>query len=179
MSKDFTLEQFYYWIQTHAVYLQASNQVPHIIKGCASIKAGVQLKGNLVVTYEKGKNDLQIDQSEFEEIMENWLPSRQIIDSTKVAVTQAIMLNGIKVEQFEPMYFDMTKDLIISNGNQVIATCIKMFNSHLAFFRPEFPEPIALIATNKTIIDINTYPISNGSTLCTIEFNYLLDLDTK
>lgn len=179
MSKKFTLEQFYYWLQTHAVYVKAINQVPHIIKGCASIKAGVQLKGNLVVTYEKGKNDLQIDQSEFEEIMGNWLPSRQIIDSTKVAVTQAIMLNGRKVEQFEPMYFELTKDLIISNGNQVNANCIKMLNSHIAFFRPEFPEPIALIATNKTIIDINTYPTSKGSTLCTIEFNYLLDVETK
>lgn len=178
MTKNATLEQFHHWLQLHSFYVKDSNQAPHIIKGCASIRKGLQFKGKLVVLYENGANDMQIDQSKYDEIIDNWSHSRKIIDPTKVAVTQAIILNGEKADQFEPMYFELTKDSIISNGHQINANCIKIYDNHIAFFRPEIAEPIALIATNKTIIEINTYPRSNGSTLCRIEFNYLLDLDT-
>lgn len=88
-----------------------------------------------------------------------------------------IFLNGEIMPSIPRLEFVRGKDMIISNGNLLKIDYMDSYQEGIEFYRYGDPEPIAEIIDLQTTIKIDLFETEDDTQICTIEYQYIVDLE--
>lgn len=180
-KENFNIEQIISWIQYESIYLGNKEKTNHIIEKCGRILKGIKFKGNVIVVYGKGNKSVVLDIGDYDEITEKYNVEFYKIDTTKSKKLQkglSIILNGELVNEIPRIDFKRYKDMLISNGNVIIADYIDEYCGGIGIYRydDESTPIVSFIDTNTTMY-IDLYEKEDGAQVCIMEHRYILDIE--
>jgi DNA polymerase len=185
-KKTFDLNKVSLWLKQYNLVLQ--NSLTGVLKGAKKIIGGNLFKGNPVLLYEIGINDIKYDANNYDEITVQCVSQiKQFHSSQSKEITEDklrgkeeinIILNGDKLNYVPKITFDLTKDLVISNGHVMVADYIDDYCGGIGFYQVGDPSlPVAFMIDPKTTAYIDIEERDDGSKICIIEYSYVFNTD--
>ncbi|MCZ2260649.1 hypothetical protein [Sporosarcina sp. G11-34] len=179
-KEHFTIEQIIIWLQQMGVYIGNKYKANHFIEDGYRIINAFKFTGHIMALYIKGKEILELDTEELEEITEDYGLKYVKVDPKKskgLNLELTILLNYERVLEIPRLEFDRENDRVISNGNLLRIDYIDAYNNGIGFYRYDDLEPIVVILDQKTTVEINIFKTENNHKICNIEHHYIIDLD--
>jgi len=163
-SKDkYDITDIFDWLDKYNVAL-VKDKNNNFISYSNSIKEGILFKDNPIILYEKGAKELVFNKKDFTEVTENYISNHRQIDFEKKIVKDLqrchykIIFNGEEINFIPHIDFDMGIDLIISNGNIIVADYIDGYAECLAYYSNDFIlVPIAWVHNPKYCVYLDIY----------------------
>lgn len=159
------------------------NEDENVITDVGHIVEAIKFKGNPIVFYEKGRDIVTIKRDELTEVTDKFIAKEQRIninsskDRDSIAPKLRIFLNDNEINYIPEIEIDPRKDLLISNGNIIVASYIGAFCKTIGFYNNKGDSlPIAWIYDKETTIYIDVYK-SNNSKIINIEYEYSINFD--
>ena len=183
-KERFTLSQIVEWMQEYYIYLETKKELNTSIGDAEEIIQGVLYKGNPLILYKKGKKTLPYNPHNFIEITEEYTNLQTEVSPRRSKELNLdnqlkVVVNGKEVEGIPRLDFDLLTDLIISNGNLMVADYIDEYEGTIGFFSNEDPLiPVSFIIDQETTVYIQIEKQENGSFICFVEHGYLLSPDS-
>lgn len=182
----FNTDSIIEWVSNYEIIIpdktkDAANEIK-----CEEIVKGVLFKGNPLILVKKGKNSVSYDPLDFVEVMDEFAASAEIVNmghSKNINLEQhkkriRIMLNNEALDAIPRIDFDLTRDLMIVNGNVLVADYIDKYGDTVGFYNSENDLlPVAFVLDDDTTVNINIEEREDGSRLCVVEFGYIIYRD--
>jgi len=90
-----------------------------------------------------------------------------------------IKVNGERIRAIPRIEFDISKDIILSNGNLIVADYLDEYCEGIGFYKDEDPSiPIVFFLDYDTTVEIQIIPKESGSKVYIIEHQYVIDIDS-
>ncbi len=187
-KSHFTLSTIGNWLSEKDVYFSDSSIVELIteIPNATAIVAGLLFKGCPLVVYAKGHQILTFSVTDFIEVNDVFQSYDYIVNSADAKdVTfeppceAIIFFNGERVNSVPFIEFNRRTDIVVSNGQLVVADFIEDWCGNIGIFQNEnVAIPVSFLLDNKTPVYMNMRTKPDGSKLCVIEQEYSIDYDT-
>lgn len=182
-SKDnFTLKDAMNWLSKYNVCL-VEDKNSDTVENADSIIHGVKFRGVPIILFERGYKKLKFNKTELREVVDEFIPNSQKVDTgaskkvNQLTPGLKIILNGVEIDYIPEIHVDLTRDLVFSNGNIMVAGFIGEYGGYIGFFEEEDDDlPIAWLHDNNTTVYIDVYQKRNGKVII-IESKYIIDLD--
>jgi hypothetical protein len=169
------------WFNFLKIYMGRQDHEKHVINNVSRVCEVIKFKGNLIVSYYKGYLTQEIDPDDYDEITETFLLNQQDIDTRKskpINEGLTIKINDRIVDKIPRIEFDMSKDIVLSNGNFIVADYIDEYCGSIGFYKEEDNSiPIVFFLDHETMIDIQIISKEDDSKICIVEHQYLIDID--
>ncbi|MGO1372472.1 MAG: hypothetical protein ACTHVE_11570 [Senegalia sp. (in: firmicutes)] len=197
---EFEVRNILEWINKYNIIILENNK--DIIYKAHKIIDGIKFKNIPILLYEKGNQKLECP-SDLIEITQKFIPERNKIDTKKSKELgfnkshdnkkvifddkkdygKKIIYNGRAIDKVPVIEFDLSKDLIISNGNVIVCDYIGPYcDNTLGFYQGDYkghegdlPVSFLLDMDTPVYIDIEIQP--HGGKLCVISYNYIIEKD--
>lgn len=180
-KNKFTIDQMITWLEFYKIYVGQMGEKPYTISDCSKVIAGLKFKGNILVLYQKGHNIIQLPESDYLEITDFFISNLQEINTGKTKGLQKgliIRVNDEIVSEIPRFDFDMSRDIIISNGNCINADYIDEYSGGIGFYQEgDSAIPVAFLLDNNTTVDIEITQREDGSRICVVTHRYLIEVD--
>jgi len=176
-KEHFDLENVYIWLSRYNVILGEKGKNVNSILNADKIIMGLRFKGNPIILYEMGRRKVSYTSEDFVEITDSFSFQPQKIDtanSKKVTTGLCIIMNGKQLKEIPRI--DLYQNLLICNGQCILADYMDEFCGTLGFFKNNSPLPITYVADKVTTINID-YEDSGWSSRYIVEYDYLIDED--
>ncbi|WP_161821798.1 hypothetical protein [Sporotomaculum syntrophicum] len=174
-KNSFNLEQVLTWLDDCKVYIGRPGRDNYKINKCSTVSKVRKFKGHLVATYYKGNQAVELPAGNIKEITKNYRYSYQKMNIWKAKDRQSgvtVLLNGHYLQGIPKIEFIKSKDLIISNGNCIMADYIDVYKGGLGFFNQEDSlNPVAFLLDN-SIVEIQITERNNGGKICVVKSKY-------
>ncbi len=167
---DFTLPQVLDWLEQKGIILLPKNKDKFLLKKCKNLIRTTMFEGNPIVLYERGTANLE---KSLEELSEN-ISTRS--SEEKKGSKIILVINGVQMGYIPRITFDKHKDIILCNGNCIVADYIDEYNGNVGFYLFTNPSlPMSFIFTENTTVYIDIIERENGR-MCVVEYQYELFL---
>lgn len=184
-KERFLIEDITNWLDVYKVVYHSKENDRGVCENCSEIIEGVLFYGNTLLLCKKGNDKLYYNKDEFEEITDSLVCRDSKVNYNKAipleldktenestdVLHRSIMINGQPVKSMPRIFFDPSKDLVISNGMILNADSIGEFFDTVGFFHNDEELPFAFISDNTPIINIDI-EITDTGKICIIEFDY-------
>ena len=173
---DFTLPQALEWLENYGIELMEEGKTQQPIKNCDKILDILPYKNNHLILYKKGKETVNLAYQPIYSSstkVTNTSDGEQTEQSTKII----LILNGEKLDYIPRIKFNKQKDIVICNGNCIVADYIHGYNGNIGFFLDINPSlPISFIFAEKTTVYIDIIEREHNK-ICIVEYDYELKID--
>lgn len=183
-KEQFDLDDVLMWLNNYEVLLGEKGKGKNSISNSNVIIEGLRFKGYPLVLYEVGNRRISYHPDKFPEITELYSIQPQTIDTTKskkVSTELSIFYNDEQVKVIPRIDFSK-EDLIICNGQCILADYLDEYDNTIGFYRNNSPIPVAYVADKATTINIHLeddelwwWDEKEYSRRCIVEYQYLLD----
>lgn len=181
-KKQFDINQIITWLDLVNIYFGKLGQGKHVINHFGKLRDGLLFKGNLIISFYKGNSSKEINPNNFKEITSAFISNPQVIDTSKSKPVKdglTIKVNGERIREIPRIEFDISKDIILSNGNLIVADYLEEYCEGIGFYKDEDPSiPIVFFLDYDTTIEIQIIPKKSGGKVCIIEHQYVIDVDS-
>lgn len=181
-KKEFNIDKIYTWMQLFEVYFNESTKQLSKVKDCGQILEGIRFKEHLLLIHSKGNQVVTVDSNEYEEITNKWDVIFEPVDtgeSKPIVKGLCIKLNGEILEEVPYIEINQPNDILISNGNLIVADYIDEYCGGIGIYRNDDPcIPVAFFLDNNTTIEIEIYTKEDKSKICVIEHRYIIDVES-
>jgi len=171
----FNLEQVLTWLDGCNVYIGRAGQESYKINKCSQVSKVRKFKGHVVATYAKGNQIVELSASSIKEITKNYRYCYQRINIWKAKDRPSgvtVLLNGYYFKGIPKLEFSRPRDILISNGNRIMADYIDSYEDGLGFYRKEDSiNPVVFLLDN-TIVEIQITERNNGGKICVVKSKY-------
>lgn len=171
------------WLNNYAIYWNGTGKSERLISGAEEIISGVKFKGCPILLYRRGKKRLDYDADAFIEVTEQYVhfeETKSMLNAKPVTSDEPglkIYINGERVSEIPRIEFEQ-ENLIISNGNYIVADYMDEYFGCIGFFRDEDPTlPVAWIHDKDTSVFIELLENDDFGLVCILKFSYEIDLD--
>ncbi len=175
-KSSFNLEQVLTWLNTFKVYIGRAGQESYKISKCSKVLKSIKFKGQLIATYYKGNQVVELAAGAIKETTKNYKYKYQKINTWQATNTQSgvtVLLNGNILNGIPKIELVKSKDIIISNGNCIVADYIDAYGDGIGFYRKEDRLiPVAYLLNNNTTVEIQITKRTNGGRLCVVKYKY-------
>lgn len=167
---SFNLPQVVDWLDKYIVISLPDNKNTYLIDKCQSIKDVARIEDTLLLLYKKGDKSLQIEAKDI----------LSYIDSAKEEANRAmditLILNDEVIDYIPRIKVNKRQDILIVNGNCIVADYIDEYNGNLGFYLNSNPAlPVAFIFTEETHVYIDIILKEQGKIII-IEYDYEIQL---
>lgn len=166
---DFTLPESLDWLDKYGIILMEEGKEQQTIRNCERVIDIVPFKNNHLILYKKGTETLKLDYTQLNQGQQ----SEKIDRKTKIV----LVLNGEKLDYIPRINFNKQRDVVVCNGNCVVADYIDEYNGNIGFFQDTNPAlPISFIFTEKTTVYIDIVE-KEKSKIYIVEYDYEIFID--
>lgn len=183
-SKEaFNVTDIALWMNTYQakIYQEIKNNRVRV-QGVNEIIDALKFKGNVVVLFEVGTDNENLEVEDLLEVTKAFVPSiykrdtsfsKEVENSNK---TSKIIVNNDEVNHIPRIELDPSKDLVLCNGNIIVADYIDDYQDFVGFYSyNDHLIPLSWIHDTQTNIFIDIYEREKGK-LINIEYKYAIDL---
>jgi hypothetical protein len=154
----------------------------YYVKNTLEIVEGKLYKGKPLVIGRRGGKKLYYDASDFIEVTAQYSNYHQIVNTGQAEIVDmdekkpVIILNGRRMDTVPRIDFDLSKDLIISNGQFIVADYMDDYCGNIGFYSASDPAiPVSYYLDNDAPVYIQIDVGADGSKICVVEQKYNLD----
>lgn len=154
----------------------------YYLKNTLEIVEGKLFKGKPLVIGRRGRKKLYYDASDFIEVTAQYNQFHQIVNTGQAEIADmdkkkpVIILNGRRMDTVPRIHFDLSKDLIISNGQFIVADYMDDYCGNIGFYSVSDPViPVSYYLDSDTPVYIQIDEGEDGSKLCVVEQEYNLE----
>lgn len=170
----FTISTAQEWLTQYKLDFRPEPEEEHTIRGVGEIVCGVRFRGKPVVLYTKGHRQLSYRPGDFPEITDTYVQYHKIVNTAtarevKPRSKPTIILNGKVVDKVPHIDFDLSQDLILSNGHVMVADYIDDYFGGVGFYQENNDFlPIAFFYSPDAPIVITLREKEDGSKVCIV-----------
>jgi hypothetical protein len=154
----------------------------YYVKNTLEIVEGKLFKGKPLVIGRRGRKKLYYDPSDFIEVTAQYNQYHQIVHTGQAEIVDVdekkpvIILNGRRMSTVPRIDFDPAKDLILSNGQFIVADYMDDYCGNVGFYRESDPViPVSYYLDSDAPVYIQIDEGADGSKICVVEQKYHLD----
>ncbi|MFY0544977.1 hypothetical protein [Brevibacillus sp. H7] len=154
----------------------------YYVKNTLEIVEGKLFKGKPLVIGRRGRKKLYYDVSDFIEVTAQYNQYHQIVNTGQAEIVDmvkkkpVIILNGRRIDTVPRIDFDLSKDLILSNGQFIVADYLDDYCGNIGFYSASDPAiPVSYYLDNDTPVYIQIDEGADGSKICVVKQKYHLD----
>ncbi len=174
-KNSFNSEQVLTWLVNCKVYIGRAGRENYKINKCSKVSKIRKFKGHVVATYYRGNQTVVMPVDNIKEITNNYKYSYRKMNIWKAKDRQSgvtVLLNGHYLKGIPKIEFIKATDLIISNGNCIMADYIDVYEGGIGFFNQEDSlNPVAFLLDN-SIVEIQITERNNGGKICVVKSKY-------
>lgn len=183
-KESFCVQDIAQWMDTYHVKLYTNIDGNRVcVYSAKEIIEGLKLKGNVIVLYTPGNGEHILDIDDLPEVTEKFIPSLQKRDTSyckeidSVERSMRIILNGEQMDHIPRIELDLSKDMLICNGNVILADYVDDFSGCIGFYSKEKEWwPIAWIHDTATTVFIDIFE-GKSAKIVIIQCKYIVDLE--
>lgn len=167
LKDSFKLPEVVEWLDTYSLSILKDDQGSYTINQCKAIRDVVRVEEELLVLYKRGKDSLTIDYA-------NLTKGGEI--TTLKPLDVVLIINGEQIDYVPRINIDKNRDVLIVNGNCIVADYIDEYDGNVGFYLKSNPAlPTAFIFTEETIIYMEIVEKERGK-IYIIEYDYEIHL---
>ena len=199
LKDRFTLHAALDWLKVYNVTIPCIEKEDKYIYHANEVIEGLLFKGIPIVLFEKGRKKVKCEDS-YMEITKEYVPIKNLSNTkeSKILKFQStkkpsvfkfdgnknydrkIVYNDMEIDHIPVLNFDLTKDLVISNGNVVVCDYIAPYGETIGFYQGKYEEgtdplPVSFLLDMDTPIYMSVEIKPDGGKLCIIQYNYIID----
>ncbi|WDL98453.1 hypothetical protein [Alicyclobacillus sp. ALC3] len=184
-KERFSVTRIGNWIDKMGIHLEEHVCMSVDVSNASKIVAGLRFKGRPLVVYEKGQQTLRYDLSDSVEVSDIYKSYNSIVNPASRNEVEVdppckatIFYDGERVYSVPRIEFDLSRDVIISNGQVIVADYIEDYCGTIGFWQEDNAAlPVTFFYDDETPIYINIRTRQGGSKVCVIEQDYKVQYD--
>jgi len=181
LKANFNLKDILNWLHKYKIDIveKQNNEQDYYITA-ESIVSALKFRGNPIVLYVKGSKRLKIDR-DLNEITDYFIPTTQKVDTGESKEIESInqilriILDGKEIDYIPRIEFDLTKDILISNGNIIVAKYIDDYMGSVGFYYDDPSLPVAWLHDKNAKVFINIYE-KDSRKIVVVESKYVFEI---
>lgn len=153
------------------------------VSGASEVLQAKKFNGSPIIIYKRGSDKIEIDRDNLVEITEIFIKEEKRINTSTSKIRDTIkpiskiVLNGQEIDYMPEISINPANDLIICNGNIMVAKYIGDYMGVMGFYGEEGDSlPISWIYDKETMIYIDIHG-GEGDKIISIDYNYAIDLE--
>lgn len=181
-NKDiFEMEEVIYYLELYGFTLLKEGE--YQIKEAYQVLEAKKFNGTPIVLYERGTDIVSVDLDELMEITEEFVYNKYRINTvasksrTSIKPKSKIVLNDEEIDYIPEIEISPYHDLIISNGNIIVANYIGNYFGCIGFYLDKEDDfPVSWIYDKDTTVYIDIHE-DKGKKIIMIDHNYAICLE--